>query len=295
MVPGSSESENVVGPQLVIWGTNVVVNRCKEQFKRFIQRFIDPEAENDELPENMNVTEPLYLQKLNEIHTLEEPYLNINCAHLQGFDEQLYSQLICYPQEVIPTMDMAANEMFFEKYPAAVLDHQIQVRPFNADKTKGMRTLNPSDVDQLITVSGMITRTSNIIPEMREAFFKCIVCSFTSSVEIDRGRISEPTVCTNCNHNYCFSLVHNRSHYSDKQMVKLQESPDDMPAGQTPQTISLFAHNDLVDKVSAGDRVSVTGIYRATPIQVVPRASNVRAVYKTHIDVVHYRKHDSKK
>ncbi|XP_043502442.1 DNA replication licensing factor MCM4 [Polistes fuscatus] len=293
-IPGTSESENT-GPQLVIWGTNVVVNRCKEQFKRFVLRFIDPEAENDELPENMNLSEPLYLQKLEEIHTLEEPYLNINCAHLEVFDEQLYRQLICYPQEVIPTMDMAANEMFFEKYPAAVLEHQIQVRPFNVTRTKSMRLLNPEDIDQLITVSGMVIRTSNIMPEMREAFFECIICGFSTLVEMDRGRIVEPTACTKCNNNYCFTLIHNRSHFSDKQMIKLQESPDDMPAGHTPHTVIIFAHNDLVDAVSPGDRVYVTGIYRAQPLRVNPRQSNVRAVYKTHIDVVHFRKHDSKR
>ncbi|XP_043279134.1 DNA replication licensing factor MCM4 isoform X2 [Venturia canescens] len=290
----TSESENA-GPQLVIWGTNVVVNRSKEQFKRFINRFIDPEAENDELPDNMNLAEPLYLQKLDEIHTLEEPYLNVNCAHLEAFDEQLCRQLIAYPQEVIPTMDMAINEMFFEKYPAAVLDHQIQVRPFNVTKTRNMRQLNPEDIDQLITITGMVTRTSHVLPEMREAFFKCIVCSFTTMVEIDRGRIAEPTVCTHCNNNYCFSLIHNRSHFSDQQMIKLQESPDDMAAGQTPHTVQCFARNDLVDAVAPGDRVAVTGIFRALPLQVNPRVSNVRAVYKTHIDVVHFRKQDSKR
>ncbi|XP_070168557.1 DNA replication licensing factor MCM4 [Polyergus mexicanus] len=292
-VQRTSETEN--GPQLVIWGTNVVVDQCKEQFKRFILRFIDPEAENDELPENMNLSDPLYLQKLEEIHTLEEPYLNINCAHLEAFDEQLYNRLICYPQEVIPAFDMTANEMFFERYPAAVLEHQIQVRPYNATRTKSMRLLNPEDIDQLITITGMVIRTSNIMPEMREAFFKCIVCSFTTTVEIDRGHITEPTVCTHCNNNYCFNLIHNRSHFSDKQMIKLQESPDDMPAGQTPHTVVLFAHNNLVDAVSPGDRVSVTGIYRALPIRVNPRQSNVRAIYRTHVDVVHFRKQDSKR
>ncbi|XP_043464971.1 DNA replication licensing factor MCM4 [Leptopilina heterotoma] len=293
-VAGTSESENA-GPQLVIWGTNVVVSRVKEQFKRFVTRFIDPDAENDELPETLNLSEPLYLQKLNEIHTLEDPYLNVNCAHIEGFDGQLYAQLVRYPQEVIPALDMAVNEMFFEKYPAAVLDHQIQVRPFNVSKTKNMRMLNPEDVDQLITISGMVIRTSNVIPEMREAFFKCIICSFTTLVEVDRGRIAEPTVCTHCNNNFCFNLVHNRSHFSDKQMIKLQESPDDMPAGQTPHTVSLFAHNDMVDQVSPGDRVAITGIYRGVPMQVVPRQSNVRSVLKTHLDVVHFRKQDSKR
>jgi DNA replication licensing factor MCM4 len=82
-----------------------------------------------------------------------------------------------------------------------------------------------ADIDQLITIAGMVIRTSNIMPEMREAFFKCIVCAYTTSVEIERGRIAEPTLCTSCNTNHCFSLIHNRSQFTDKQMVKLQESP----------------------------------------------------------------------
>lgn len=55
----------------------------------------------------------------------------------------MYLQLIRYPQEVIPTIDTTVNEIFFELYPDAKLAHQIQVRPYNADKTKTMRLLNP--------------------------------------------------------------------------------------------------------------------------------------------------------
>lgn len=88
-----------------------------------------------------------------------------------------------------------------------------------------MELLNIPDIDQLITICGMVIRTSNIMPEMREAFFRCMVCSFSTSVEIDRGRIGEPTLCTNCNTNHCFTLIHNRSQFTDKQMIKLQESP----------------------------------------------------------------------
>jgi len=78
-----------------------------------------------------------------QINVIGEPFLNINCNHLRQFDADLYRQLINYPQEVIPTFDMAVNEMFFDKYPAAVLEHQIQVRPYNAEKTRNMRSLNP--------------------------------------------------------------------------------------------------------------------------------------------------------
>lgn len=46
-------------------------------------------------------------------------------------------------QEVIPTFDMAVNELFFERFPDSILEYQIQVRPYSALKTRNMRSLNP--------------------------------------------------------------------------------------------------------------------------------------------------------
>ncbi|XP_067887910.1 DNA replication licensing factor MCM4 [Heterodontus francisci] len=287
-------SEQSLGQKLVIWGTDVNVAACKEKFQRFLQRFVDPSVKEEEIT-GLDLNEPLYMQRLEEMNLVGEPFLNVNSSHLKTFDPELYRQLICYPQEVIPTFDMAVNELFFERFPDTLLEHQIQVRPYNALRTKNMRSLNPEDIDQLITVSGMVIRSSQLIPEMQEAFFSCQVCAFCTRVEVDRGRIAEPSVCKNCNTTHSMALIHNRSVFSDKQMVKLQESPEDMPAGQTPHTVILFAHNDLVDKVQPGDRVNVTGIYRAVPIRVNPRVSNVKSVYKTHIDVIHFRKTDEKR
>jgi hypothetical protein len=36
-----------------------------------------------------------------------------------------------------------SNEMFFDRYPDTSLEHQVQVRPYNAALTKNMRSLNP--------------------------------------------------------------------------------------------------------------------------------------------------------
>ena len=88
-----------------------------------------------------------------------------------------------------------------------------------------MRELDPEDIDQLITVSGMVIRTSGIIPEMRQALFECVVCGHVETVEVDRGRIAEPTVCSRCSTNHCLALIHNRSLFDDKQIVKMQVHP----------------------------------------------------------------------
>jgi len=282
-------------PKLVIWGTDVVVSETKERFRKFIMEFLDDGDDDEQGQSDYDSSRPLYLQKMEEITVTEHPYINIDCKHLKSYHGNLYRQLICYPQEVIPTFDMAINELFNEKHPGTILEHQIQVRTFNVDKTMNMRSLNPEDIDQMITISGMIIRTSNIIPEMKEAFFKCQVCHHTQIVEIDRGSINEPGTCQNCNTIKSMTLVHNRSHFSDKQLVKMQESPDDMPAGQTPHTAIMYVYGDLVDSVQPGDRVTVTGIYRATPLRVNPRMRNVKAVYKTYIDVIHFRKTDKQK
>ena len=68
-----------------------------------------------------------------------------------------------------------------------------------------------------------------------------------------------------------------------------------MPAGQTPHSVSLHAYGDLVDAVQPGDRVVVTGVYRAQPLRTNPRMRNVKAVYRTHVDVLHFQKQDGKR
>jgi hypothetical protein len=83
----------------------------------------------------------------------------------------------------------------------------------------------PTDIDQLITISGMVIRTSQLIPEMQEAFFQCQVCAHTTRVEMDRGRIAEPCVCGRCHTTHSMALIHNRSLFSDKQMVRGHPAP----------------------------------------------------------------------
>ena len=70
-----------------------------------------------------------------------------------------------------------------------------------------------ADIDQLITITGMVTRTSHLVPELSEAFFRCSVCKSEANVEVQRGRIAEPTLCPNCNTGHSYALVHNRCQF----------------------------------------------------------------------------------
>lgn len=101
--------------------------------------------------------------------------------------------------------------------------------------------------------------------------------------------------------------------FADKQIIKLQETPDEIPEGGTPHTVSVLMHDKLVDAGKPGDRVEVriclcllistinlgtwflsiqifnlpflfllqiTGIYRAMSIRVGPTQRTVKSIFK---------------
>ena len=72
----------------------------------------------------------------------------------------------------------------------------VQVRTYNLRTVKNMRDLDPSDIDQMVSVRGMVTRVSGIMPDLKAAFFKCLACGHAQDLQsCDRGRILEPDKC----------------------------------------------------------------------------------------------------
>jgi DNA replication licensing factor MCM4 len=132
---------------------------------------------------------------------------------------------------------------------------------------------------------------------MKVAFFRCATCNHTVQAEIDRGKIDEPLACPRdvCAMPGSMQLVHNRCEFADRQVIRLQETPDAVPDGQTPHTVSLSVYDELVDVSKPGDRVVVTGIYRSVPVRVNPNQRTIKSLFRTYLDVVHlHLGHDSR-
>ncbi len=273
----------------VIWGTRVSVHEAMRSFRQFLNEYKEPNSDT-----------PYYLRCLIELHQDRRYNLNIDCAHLYSFEEtkELYNLLVRYPQEIIPIMDLIVNEeidKLIEDAKEIYQDRRIQVRTFNLREGKKMRDLDPMDIDHLISIKGMIIRSSGIIPDLKQAHFKCTSCHSVKEVFVDRGRIEEPTSCPQCRTKYSMEIVHNMCLFTDKQMVKLQETPDSIPEGETPATITLYTFDELVDVARPGDKLEVTGIFRAVPMKVNPKRRTLKSVYRTYIDVLHFKKADDRR
>lgn len=89
-------------------------------------------------------------------------------------------------------------------YEEGVNEPIIQVRPFNLRIHNKIRDLDPSHIDKLISVKGIVIRNSDVIPEMKEACFKCYKCNNEHREFIQRGKILEPDFCNHCKSRYTF-------------------------------------------------------------------------------------------
>ena len=229
--------------------------------------------------------------------------MNLDALNLKAYPatQSLYAQLIRYPQEIVlHVLDFVTTTVFCELFAdvegVGADTVAFKVRPFNLGKSINLRDLNPHDIDKLVSLRGFVVRTSNPIPELKQAAFKCDTCGEFQLVNVENGRVNEPKICSNP---ACASkdiqLVHSRCQFYDRQIVRIQETPDSVPDGQTPHTVSVVVYDELVDVTKPGDRVEVTGVYKAMPIRLNPRQRITRAIFKTYIDALHIKSTDKKR
>jgi DNA replication licensing factor MCM4 len=217
---------------------------------------------------------------------------------------KLQKHLIKYPGHIIPLFDIVLSDVAKDlraREQQGGGDSQsqaglpsiipvVRTRVYNLPTKQLMRLLDPGDIDKLISLHGMVVRATAIIPNMHSAFYRCANCPGSVEVEVEGGRVEDPSVCADCGQKGTMELVHNRCTYTDKQQVKLQEAPDDVPEGETPSQVKLFVYEEMVDTVVPGDRVVVTGIFRALPRRVNPRLRTLHSIFETVVDVVHFSK-----
>lgn len=204
----SSEND---APDQLVWGTLVNIEESLNTFRAFITTYTEEGS-----------TVPFYDARLLNMRNTQDWALNLDCTRLEKHSPAFLKNLKHYPQELIPLMDHALEELIYERFEDLVIPNNVspRVRPYNLPATtpNNMRDLNPADIDQLITVKGLIIRTSPVIPDFKRAFFRCTICALTIELEPDRGVVKEPTTCVSCKSRNSMMVVHNRCVFADKQV-----------------------------------------------------------------------------
>ena len=271
-----------------MWGTLINPEKVKTAFYMFLENF----EENNTY---------YYQEKLEEIAMEGKMTLTINCDHIVKWDAvvnnspgslSLYQSLILFPMETIPLFDRAVELLYLDIAERKNLPfaESFVVKLNNLNNYRNIRDLTPTDIDTCITIRGIVVRVSEIVPDLKIAFFQCSVCSKGENVSLDKARIIEPNTCSNCRAKFSHELMHNRSIFLDKQFVKLQETPDIVSTGSTPLNVPCVLYLDDVEELKPGDRVELTGIYRVQSSRAGIGSSSLKSVYKVFLDVMNFSK-----
>lgn len=252
----------------VIWGTTINYRLLGDLFK-----------------------EHILANHANELNILIETGSNIlyiNCAMLPP---TLLTNLLTYPLDIVPLFEWSLREIIQEKN----VDHclqilKYQIRPYNIGDTISMRSFDPSCIEKIINVIGIIVRTSPIVPELFKAVYNCIKCMHREEVALEYQNVVMPTECNKCNGKYTFENCEEESVFMDRQIIKIQEVPDMVPAGTTPLTITVVCNDDLCDSVAPGDRVRICGVMRIKCIKEAGIGKGMKSVFRTYVEMYSFEK-----
>jgi replicative DNA helicase Mcm len=199
----------------------------------------------------------------NEIGELAQRYPNeqrslyVDWDELYRFDPDLADDFVAQPEQM---RDYAEEALRLYDLPVDVKLGQAHVRVQNLQETTGIREIRARHRGQLVAVTGIVRKATDVRPKITEAAFECQRCGTLSRIPQTSGEFHEPHECQGCERQGPFNINFDQSEFVDAQKLRVQESPEGLRGGETPQSIDVHVEDDITGEVTAGDHVRVTGV-----------------------------------
>jgi DNA replication licensing factor MCM6 len=145
---------------------------------------------------------------------------------------------------------------------------------YNLPLISRVRQLRTNNIGQLLSISGTVTRTSEVRPELAQATFICEACNTVVPAVEQTFKYTEPTQCPNltCGNRIGWRLDVRQSVFVDWQKVRIQENSSEIPTGSMPRTMDVILRGEMVDRAKAGEKCVFTGT-----LIVIPDVSQFRS------------------
>ncbi|KAM1475478.1 hypothetical protein ACFX2I_031363 [Malus domestica] len=176
---------------------------------------------------------------------------------------------------------------------------EVYIRASSSGKVKpyAIREVKASHIGQLVRISGIVTRCSDVKPLMQVAVYTCEECGFEIYQEVT-ARVFMPLF--ECPSRRCITnrtkgnliLQLRASKFLKFQEAKIQELSEDVPKGHIPRTMTVHFRGELTRKVAPGDVVKLSGIFLPIPYTGfrAMRAGLVADTYLEAMSITHTKK-----
>ena len=204
-----------------------------------------------------------YFDRINNMMASNTTFIVVDYIDLDRNKPELTKLITDTPDDMFDAFNKAVYSILREihyDYAEEIKD-KIKVRIGNYSVQKGLREINADVINKLISVPGMVVRTSEIKPLAKKIAYACLNCNTLNEAQLKGLALKKPMRCTQCSEKE-LEMDPEHSYFTDFQLVRIQELPEDLPAGQLPHYVEVTVMDDLVDRCRPGDRVLLTGIVR---------------------------------
>jgi replicative DNA helicase Mcm len=201
----------------------------------------------------------------NEIGELAQKYPNdqkslwVDWDDLYRFDPDLADDVRNRPEQM---QEYAEEALRLYDLPVDVKLGQAHVRFHGLPESEDIREIRHEHHGMLIAVQGIVRKATDVRPKVTNAAFECQRCGTLTRIPQVAGDFQEPHECQGCERQGPFRLNMDQSEFVDAQKIRVQESPEGLRGGETPQSIDVNIEDDITGEVTAGDHVRVTGVLK---------------------------------
>ncbi|MFC4541060.1 LAGLIDADG family homing endonuclease [Halosolutus amylolyticus] len=201
------------------------------------------------------------IKQLAQRYPNEQRSLHVDWQDLYRYDPDLADDFINQPEQL---QRYAEEALRLYDLPIDVSLGQAHVRVTNLPETESpeIREIRARDMNSLVQVHGIVRKATDVRPKIEEAAFECQLCGTLSRVPQSSGDFQEPHECQGCERQGPFRVNFDQSEFVDSQKLRIQESPEGLRGGETPQSLDVHVEDDITGEVTPGDHVSATGVLR---------------------------------
>nr|GMC99814.1 DNA replication licensing factor MCM6 [Ipomoea batatas] len=214
---------------------------------------------------DVNSREPYYESEIEAMRPNESNTMFIDFSHVMRFNDILQRAISDEFLRFELYLKSACKRFVMEQKPTFITDDNpnkdINVAFYNLPLIKRLRELTTAEIGKLVAVTGVVTRTSEVRPELLQGTFKCLDCATVIKNVEQQFKYTEPIVCMNatCTNTRKWALLRQESKFADWQRVRMQETSKEIPAGSLPRSLDVILRHDIVEQARAGDTVIFTG------------------------------------
>lgn len=269
------------GPVVNWIQTEVNRNEVKRLFRQFIINFRDENHEK------------FYQKRIALMCSENRKNLDVSYNDIGQCAQNIAIWLADHPIPFLEILDEVALKVTEELFPnyKRICD-EIHVRITDLPIDDHIRELREMHLSKLIRVSGVVTRRTDVFPQLKVVKFNCVKCN-QSTVPIlhkaDDRDARPPARCSGCDSSGPFRINQEQTIYRNFQRITLQESPGSVPAGRVPRSKEVILVNDLIDCCRPGEEIEITGVYK-NQFDTSLNTRNGFPVFSTIIEANYVRK-----